>query len=87
LSAAAPPFKNSEKLLSMAALNEIGDQIEYLPPTVSKNGIMLFSKNPNDLAFLGLAVTTIEFLVVLFDPSHFKHVKVSSVDKDLDEKI
>jgi hypothetical protein len=87
LSAERPPFKNLEKLFSIAALREIGDQIEYLPPTVSGNGTMQFSSKPRVLAFSVLAVMTIEFVESLFVPSHLKHERVSSVDSDLDEKM
>ena len=87
LSAERPPFKNLEKLFSNAALKEIGDQIEYLPPTVSGNGTILFSLKPRVFAFYELAVITIELVESLFAPSNFKHERVSSVDSDLDEKM
>jgi len=45
-------------LFSNAALREIGDQIEYLPPTVSGNGTMQSSGKPKVLAFFEFAVIT-----------------------------
>ena len=87
LSAERPPSKNLEKLFSNAALREIGDQIEYLPPTVSGNGTIQFSAKPRVFAFSALDVITIEFVESLFAPSHLKHERVSSVESDLDEKM
>ena len=65
----------------------MGDQIEYLPPTVSGNATIEFSAKPKVLAFSVFAVITIELVESLSLPSHFKHDNVSSVDSDLDEKI
>jgi hypothetical protein len=87
LSAERPPFKNLEKLFSNAALKEIGDQIEYLPPTVSGNGTMQFLLKPRAFAFSVFAVITIELVEFLFVPSHLKHERVSSVESDFDEKM
>ena len=87
LSAESPPFKNVEKLFSIAALKEIGDQIEYLPPTVSGNRTMQCSGKPKVFALSEFAVITIELFESLSLPNHFKHDSVSSVDRDFDEKI
>ena len=87
MSAIDPPFKNEEKLFSSPALRDIGDQIEYLPPTESGNGTTQSFAKPNERAFFKFAVMTMEFFEFLFCPNHLKHSKVSSVDNDLDEKI
>ena len=87
LSAERPPFKNLEKLFSNAALKEIGDQIEYLPPTVSGNKTMQFLLKPRVFALSVFAVIAIELVEFLFAPSHLKHNRVSSVEKDLEENI
>ena len=57
--------KNKEKLFSKAALREIGDQIEYRPPTVSGNGTIQSSKKPKFLAFFEFAVITNELFEFL----------------------
>ena len=87
LSAAEPPLRNVEKLFSIPALSDIGDQIEYLPPTDFGNETMQFSEKPIETAFFEFAVITIEFLEFRSRPNHFKHSRVSSVDRDFDEKI
>ena len=87
LSAAEPPLRNLEKLFSIPALRDIGDQIEYLPPTDFGNGTMQFSGKPIAMAFFEFEVTTIEFFELRSRPNHFKHNRVSSVDRDFDEKI
>ena len=51
LSAAEPPLRNVEKLFSIPALSDIGDQIEYLPPTDFGNGTTQFSEKPIETAF------------------------------------
>ena len=61
--------------------------MEYLPPMESGNGTILSRSNPNEIALSMFAVMTIELFGLLFCDIHFKHNKVSSVDKDLDEKI
>ena len=71
-------------MFSKAALREIGDQIEYLPPTVSGNGTMQSSEKPKVLAFFEFAVITNELVEFLSLPSHFRHDRVSSVESDLD---
>ena len=65
----------------------MGDQIEYLPPTVSGNGTIQFSLKPRAFAFSVFAVITIELVEFLFAPSHLRHYRVSSVESDLDEKM
>ena len=75
------------KLFSIPALKDIGDQIEYLPPTVSGNGTMQFSEKPIEIAFCKFAVITIEFFSFLSPPNHLKHDKVSSVESDFEEKM
>ena len=65
LSAAEPPLRNVEKLFSIPALRDIGDQIEYLPPTDFGNGTTQFSEKPIETAFFEFAVITIEFLKLL----------------------
>ena len=48
---------------------------------------MQFSSKPRFFALSVFAVMTIELVESLFAPSHLKHVSVSSVDSDLDEKM
>ena len=87
MSAIDPPFKNEEKLFSSPVVRDIGDQIEYLPPTESGNETMHSFAKPIERAFFEFAVMTMELFEFLFWPNHFKHNKVSSVSNDLDEKI
>ena len=75
------------KLFSIPAVRDIGDQIEYRPPTDSGNGTIDAWANPRALAPSALAVMTIEFLSVLFFPSHLRQERVSSVAKDFEAKM
>ena len=52
------------KLFSIPAVKDMGDQIEYRPPTDSGKGIIDASLNPKALAPSELAVITIEFFSV-----------------------
>ena len=75
------------KLFSIPAVKDMGDQIEYRPPTDSAKGIIDASLNPKALAPSELAVITIEFFSVLFFPSHLRQERVSSVARDFEAKI
>jgi hypothetical protein len=75
------------KLFSIEAVSDIGDQIEYRPPTDSGNGTIDGLANPKALAPSELAVITIELLSVLFFPSQLRQERVSSVASDFEAKI